>query len=213
MSACLWRTKRSTIARDGLLTIGMLFFLFVAGLEVDFSRVRHSGPKVVATSLLGILVPFALGFGLVWFVPALWGPPAETHHLALAMVIGVALAITALPVIARILVDLGLMQDELATVVLSAAIIDDLIGWTLLALVLSAFAPHGASYASGMPWLTPCWVGCLSLRWSWLAAGWDRARFAGSGCACRGQGASSRSRRSRSFCQLRWRRALASMRR
>jgi Kef-type K+ transport system membrane component KefB len=143
------------LARDGLLAIGMLFFLFIAGLEVSLAQVRASGIKVVAISLLGIAIPFVLGFALVWFVPGLWGPLANTHRVALAMTIGVALAITALPVIARILVDLGLMHDELAAVVLSAAIIDDLIGWTLFALVVSAFAPHGASYASGMPWLTP----------------------------------------------------------
>lgn len=152
-----------SVARDSLLAIGMLFFLFIAGLEVSLTQVRSSGVKVVAISLLGIAFPFALGFALVWFIPDLWGPLAETNHLALAMTIGVALAITALPVIARILVDLGLMQDELAVVVLSAAIIDDLIGWTLFALVLSAFAPHGGQTLSGMPWLTPLLGGLFVL--------------------------------------------------
>ena len=172
------------LAREGLLTIGMLFFLFIAGLEVDFSKVRRSGSRVVATSLLGIAVPFVLGFALVWFVPALWGPPAATHHLALAMMIGVALAITALPVIARILVDLGLMQDELAAIVLGAAIIDDLIGWTMFALVLSFFAPHGASTVSGVPWLIPLlgglFVVLIVVGGRWLGPGaflWIRRRL------------------------------------
>lgn len=168
-----------SLAREGLLAIGMLFFLFIAGLEVSLAQVRRSGVKVVVISLLGMAVPFVLGFALVWFIPSLWGPSAETHHLALAMTIGVALAVTALPVIARILIDLGLMQDELAAVVLGAAIIDDLIGWTLFVLVLSAFVPHGVNAASGMPWLTPLlgglfvlllvaggrWLGPPAFRW------------------------------------------------
>jgi Kef-type K+ transport system membrane component KefB len=167
------------LAREGLLAIGMLFFLFIAGLEVSLAQVRRSGVKVVAISLLGMALPLGLGFALVWFIPSLWGPSAATHRLALAMTIGVALAVTALPVIARILIDLGLMQDELAAVVLGAAIIDDLIGWTLFALVLSAFMPHGFSAASGMPWLTPLlgglfvlllvaggrWLGPPAFRW------------------------------------------------
>lgn len=151
------------LARDGLIAIGMLFFLFVAGLEVSQAQVRQIGAKVVAISLLGMVLPFVLGFALVWFIPSLWGPSAETHHLALAMTIGVALAVTALPVIARILVDLGLMQDELAAVVLSAAIIDDLIGWTLFALILSAFVPHGIHAVSDMPWLAPLLGGLFIL--------------------------------------------------
>jgi Kef-type K+ transport system membrane component KefB len=151
------------LAREGLLAIGMLFFLFIAGLEVSLAQVRRSGVKVVAISLLGMALPLGLGFALVWFIPSLWGPSAATHRLALAMTIGVALAVTALPVIARILIDLGLMQDELAAVVLGAAIIDDLIGWTLFALVLSAFMPHGFSAASGMPWLTPLLGGLFVL--------------------------------------------------
>jgi Kef-type K+ transport system membrane component KefB len=168
-----------SLAREGLLAIGMLFFLFIAGLEVSLAQVRRSGVKVVVISLLGMAVPFVLGFALVWFIPSLWGPSAETHHLALAMTIGVALAVTALPVIARILIDLGLMQDELAAVVLGAAIIDDLIGWTLFVLVLSAFVPHGVNAVSGMPWLTPLlgglfvlllvaggrWLGPPAFRW------------------------------------------------
>ncbi len=74
-----------SVARDSLLAIGMLFFLFIAGLEVSLTQVRSSGVKVVAISLLGIAFPFALGFALVWFIPDLWGPLAETNHLALAM--------------------------------------------------------------------------------------------------------------------------------
>lgn len=151
------------LARDGLLTIGMLFFLFIAGLEVSVAQVRQSGRKVVVTSLLGILVPFVLGFGLVWLTPTLWGPLATTNRFSLAVVVGVALSVTALPVIARILVDLDLMQDELAVVVLSAAIIDDLIGWTMFAMVLGAFVPDGAGYASEMPWLTPILGGVFVL--------------------------------------------------
>lgn len=129
--------------REGLLGLGMLFFLFVAGLEVELSQLRRRGLSVILTSGLGIALPLGLGFGLVWLWPEyMIGPQAAGDQKALfALFMGAALSISALPVIARILMDLKLLQKELGLVVMTAATINDLIGWTLFAVLLGLFQP------------------------------------------------------------------------
>jgi len=127
----------STLGREAVINIGMLFFLFVAGLEVDLAQLRRSGLSVVLTGVLGVLVPFGLGFGLVLFLPDLWGPQVHNQIIIFALFMGTALSISALPVIARILVDLDLTQKEIGVIVMAAATINDLIGWSLFAVILS----------------------------------------------------------------------------
>jgi Kef-type K+ transport system membrane component KefB len=129
--------------RDLLVKLGMLCFLFVAGLEVDVHRLRALGGRVAWTSLCGIAVPFALGWAAVTFMPALFAGHSTAGIPLLALFLGTALSISALPVIARILMDLGLQHSTMGTVVLASATIDDLIGWSLFATIL-AFAPGGA---------------------------------------------------------------------
>jgi len=127
---------------DVVLKLGMLFFLFVAGLEVKLSGLRQNGLTVTTTSLFGVLVPFGLGFGAVWLWPAWWGS-IDDHHLLLALFIGTALSISALPVIARILIDMKLIQTDMGVVIMAAATINDLIGWTLFAVILGSTVPDG----------------------------------------------------------------------
>ena len=141
------------VSRDSFINIGMLFFLFTSGLEVSSEQLERSGLKVVLISLMGILVPFALGCGSVWTFPALWNRHAGMEILPLSLFIGLALSVTALPVIARILVDVGLIKKELGSVILSAATINDLIGWTMFAIFLGVYAPQNG-LGSGIPWIS-----------------------------------------------------------
>lgn len=127
--------------RTAVIRIGMLFFLFVAGLEVNLSQVRQHQKSVVLVSLLGCLIPFLFGFGAVWLFPAMWGTPNQQQWIVLAAFIGTSLSISALPVITRILMDLRLLQKEFGSIVLSAATINDLFGWALFALLLGAINP------------------------------------------------------------------------
>lgn len=60
--------------REAVIKIGMLFFMFVAGLEVKLASLRRNALSVTLTSIVRILMPFGLGFGAVQFLPALWGP-------------------------------------------------------------------------------------------------------------------------------------------
>jgi Kef-type K+ transport system membrane component KefB len=136
--------------RDGVVRIGMMFFLFIAGLEIDLDKVRRSGRASLYTSLLGMAVPFALGAGSVLLFPGLWGHPAEAVR-AFAVFIGAALSISALPVIVRILMDLRLLDTREGTVTVTSAVIDDLTGWSLFAFSLGILAPDSLGRP---PWLS-----------------------------------------------------------
>ncbi len=113
--------------------------MFIAGLEVDLATVRRQGRVIAWTSVTGIIIPFAAGFGLVMLLPNLWGGHAE-RGLTFALFIGTALSISALPVIARILIDLRLIKKDVGVIILSSATIDDLIGWSLFAVILSSMS-------------------------------------------------------------------------
>lgn len=134
-------TGNVTTAREAVLKLGMLFFLFVAGLEINLSHLRQRGWSIIFSGILGILVPFALGFGLVMFIPNLWGPLPQGTPLMFAFLIGAALSISALPVIIRILVDLDLLHKEIGVIVVTAATINDLIGWSMFAVILGSYLP------------------------------------------------------------------------
>jgi Kef-type K+ transport system membrane component KefB len=80
-------------ARDATIKLGMLFFLFVAGLEVNVSDLRRLGKRAALIGLVGTLIPIAVGIGLVYAVPAsFWGPIGTSHRLAPALFIGMNLA-------------------------------------------------------------------------------------------------------------------------
>lgn len=127
--------------RDVVGRLGLLFFLFLAGAEVDPSYLRGRGRAAAGISLGGMLPPFLLGIGLAFLFPEAAGPGVGQLHLAL--VLGVAMAISALPVLARILADLGLLRTPLGTLVLAAAMVDDLCGWLLFSWLLGAAGPEG----------------------------------------------------------------------
>ncbi|UCF94062.1 MAG: cation:proton antiporter [Desulfobacterales bacterium] len=135
----------ATISREAVIKIGMLFFLFVAGLEIDISQIKRRSACVSLTAGTGILMPFAGAVLLVFLWPDLWGVPAQKNKLTFTMFMGTALSISALPVIARILVDLELIREESGTIVMAAATISDLICWFLFAMIISALDPTGLS--------------------------------------------------------------------
>lgn len=136
-------------ARDASIKLGMLFFLFIAGLEIDLSDLRRLGRRAALIGLVGTLIPIAVGVGLVYALPvAYWGDAASAHLFAFALFVGMNLANSANPVIARILMDLGLLRDEIGTLIMTATIVDDLVNWTLFAIILRDIAPASAGSGS-----------------------------------------------------------------
>ncbi len=128
--------------KDALIQICMLFFLFAAGLEMNLSLAKKRVNNIAWASLMGIVVPFVLGFSTVILFPELWIGHFHVETLLFAMFMGTALSISALPVIVRILMDLDLMNTDMGIIITGAATINDLVGWSLFAFILSNLAPE-----------------------------------------------------------------------
>lgn len=137
--------NHARIAEDGFIVMSATLLLLVVGLEVDLSAVVRQGKAMLSVSAMGIIIPFSFGLGLALiFGDTLGsGARAENNPLAFGIFVGLALSITALPVIAKILMDLNLARSDMGVLVISSAMCNDLVGWIGFAVVL-AMLPHAA---------------------------------------------------------------------
>jgi Kef-type K+ transport system membrane component KefB len=118
--------------------VGLVLLLFMIGIEFDFSHVRRQGRVAAAVSVAGVALPFALGVGLAWLMaPRLeaLGATGSIDPRSFALFLGTAMSITAIPILGRILIEMGLQHTALGALVIAAAACDDAVGWTLLAAV------------------------------------------------------------------------------
>jgi Kef-type K+ transport system membrane component KefB len=122
-------------ALKAIAQVGVILYMFLVGLELNAARLRTRAHATIAISHAGIVVPFVLGAGL-----ALWLYPLLSHRgvpfTSFALFIGAALAVTAFPVLARILADQGMEKTDLGAVALGCAAADDVSAWCLLAFVV-----------------------------------------------------------------------------
>ncbi|HNM45807.1 MAG TPA: cation:proton antiporter [Candidatus Sumerlaeota bacterium] len=126
-----------------IMTLSVIFFLLVAGMEVDLSMAWRSGRTSFIVSITGIIIPFASGFALAFAVPEFMHIPAGIDPLVFALFFGTALSITALPVISKILMDLNLFRTDIGVIIVAAAIVNDLVGWLLFAVICSMIGIGG----------------------------------------------------------------------
>jgi Kef-type K+ transport system membrane component KefB len=129
-------TGAMPIVLETVTTIGVVFFLLTAGLEIDLRSIFRQGKSALLVSFFGVIIPFALGFSAAGAFPRFLGAEAGASRLIFALFVGTALSISALPVIAKILMDLNLIRTEMGTVVMSSAMFDDLVGWILFSMIL-----------------------------------------------------------------------------
>jgi len=111
--------------------LGLLFFMFLVGLHLDLGQLRAAGRTAVATSPVSIVVPLALGIAVAGEIQPRFAP--EVAPAAFALFMGVALSVTAFPVLARILEERGLTGTRLGVVAIACAAVDDVTAWCLLA--------------------------------------------------------------------------------
>jgi Kef-type K+ transport system membrane component KefB len=124
------------VAYDAIITLAVVLLLLIAGLEIDLSVLWRQGRAALLISVLGTAVPFAVGFVAAYAVPPFWGIEPGADVLTFALFFGTALSITALPVIAKIMMDMNLFKTDVGMLVMGAAMFSDLVGWIVFSIVL-----------------------------------------------------------------------------
>ncbi|KAJ3049328.1 K(+)/H(+) antiporter, partial [Rhizophlyctis rosea] len=121
-----------------LANLGLILFLLLMGLELDLGTVAKRARTSLTISLTGIIGTFALSIGVSkFFYENIPGLEEQTSYTSFLLFIGVAMSVTALPVLARILTERKLLKTPVGVTVISAAAVDDATGWSFLALVVS----------------------------------------------------------------------------
>lgn len=115
--------------------LGLLLLMFHMGLEFDISsEFERSKKTIITVSILGITLPFILGVATAgWFWRRIDG--SQPDLISFSLFLGVAMSITAIPILGRIFMELGLEKTRIAAITIGAAAIDDMIGWIMLGIV------------------------------------------------------------------------------
>ena len=123
-------------AFSGLMLLSGVLFLLVAGMEFNLSLIWRQGRSIVGVGTLGMLVPFTVSFILAHFFPDLLGYHAGPSHFVFALFFATAISISALPVIAKTLLDLNLYHTDMGLIIVASAILQDIVGWIIFSVVL-----------------------------------------------------------------------------
>lgn len=116
--------------------IGLILFMFVIGMELDLKVLQNRAKDAIVISHASIVIPFALGIGLAYFVYFKFAPEGVAF-LPFALFMGIAMSITAFPVLARIVQERGIHKTKLGAIVITCAAADDITAWCLLAAVIA----------------------------------------------------------------------------
>lgn len=116
--------------------IGLILFMFVVGMELDLNVLKNKAHDAVVISHASIIIPFALGMGLAYYIYHEFAPNG-VQFLSFGLFMGISMSITAFPVLARIVQEQGLSKTRLGTVVITCAAADDITAWCLLAAVIA----------------------------------------------------------------------------
>ncbi len=171
--------------------LGLIFYMFLVGLELDPSQLRGRMSQAVAISNASVAVPMALGIAVAVPIYELLGP--DTKFAAFAVFMGVAMSITAFPVLARILVERRMLKRPVGALAMASAAIDDVTAWFLIALA-TVIAVAGSSsevvrtialaaaFCVVMFWVVRPLIGRVSTAYDEagrVPGGWIAAIFAG----------------------------------
>jgi len=120
---------------QGITQLSVIMLLFVAGLEVQLRVLIKERRAAMLISVMSIILPLVCGFLVVWYQPQIFAI-RRGEILAYALFFGIAMSVSAIPVIARILMDLKLYKTELGMIIMAAATLSDMAGWVIFSLIL-----------------------------------------------------------------------------
>lgn len=138
---------RSVMVLETMANVGLLYFLFLVGVEMDLSVIRRTGKKALAIAVAGMVIPFLIG---VIFSILLHRQEDGMTQGTYILFLGVALSVTAFPVLARVLAELKLINTELGRIAMSSALINDMCAWILLALAIALAENESGSSLSSL---------------------------------------------------------------
>jgi Kef-type K+ transport system membrane component KefB/nucleotide-binding universal stress UspA family protein len=140
---------------DGLSQIGILMLLLLTGMETDLKLVRKSGAAAIAIALCGIAFPFACGYLLGQFAPALLFDGASNgSRLVPSLFLGTALSISSIKIVAMVVREMNFMRRDLGQIIVATAIMEDTCGWVIIAITFGiAGTGSNGSGPEGVDWL------------------------------------------------------------
>ena len=139
-------TPKTSAVLSAMAQVGLILLMLLIGLEFPFDRLRHAARASTLVAGAGILVPFASSY---WLAGYLYGlAPGSAPELAFRLFFATAVSITAIPIMGRILIHTGLTRTRMGLTSITAAAIDDVLGWILLGAVISMVSHGKANLAS-----------------------------------------------------------------
>ena len=156
-------TGNVAVSLNAITQISVIMLLFVAGMEMQLPVVLKQGRLALFTSLTSLAIPFTMGFWIAWIYPEVLHVERTDKHLIFAVFFGTAMGISALPVIARILMDMNIYRTKIGMLIMASAMFIDLIGWLIFSVVLAMMDHKGVGAKLGFTLLYVISFGILML--------------------------------------------------
>lgn len=136
---------RSVMVLETMANVGLLYFLFLVGVEMDLGVIRRTGRKAIIIAIAGMILPFLIGISFSFL---LLQKTQMVKQGTFILFLGVALSVTAFPVLARILAELKLLNTEIGRIAMSSALVNDMCAWVMLAFAIALAENESMSLAS-----------------------------------------------------------------
>ncbi|KAJ4798403.1 Cation/H(+) antiporter 15 [Rhynchospora pubera] len=138
--------RRSLLTLETVAHLGLLYFLFLVGVQMDIAIIRQCGRRAIVIAGAGMALPFLIGTGTSFIFQDQIS--INVHQFPCLLFMGLSLSVTAFPVLARILAEIKLANSDLGRMAMSSGVVNDICAWVLLALTLTVCETHQSVLAS-----------------------------------------------------------------